>query len=265
MNINDVLIRVLKKDEQTSEQILHRNEEEGKHPQEIIARDREYAEKLQDESEHPVEIQMREARDREIAEKMQKKWEEEQIAEKFWEEKHALEVRDREIAEEFQKEEDERWHSDELKEIEKATKDLEIAEKFWEEKHALEVRDREIAEKFQKEEDERWQDIEKETKGRKLELERLRVLVAARELKEEIRLLKAEEEMIEIAQLKRALAAEEDNRRVVTRMPSQAASASCSGDALGSRLKSILREYGHHQKGDHIQHKSSFLSLHVTS
>ena len=139
MNINDVLIRVLKKDEQTSdsEQILHRNEKEEKHPQEIMAheaRDWEYAEKLQNKSEHRVEIQLREVRDREIAEKMQKKWEEEEHGlergEKFWdskrEEKYALEVRDREIAEKFQKEEDEQWHSDELKKIAKETKDRKL-------------------------------------------------------------------------------------------------------------------------------------------
>jgi hypothetical protein len=219
MNINDVLIRVLKKDEQISQQTLHRNEEE-KHPPEIIAR---------------------EARDREYAEKLQKEWEEEHglgiLAEKFWKEKHALEVRDREIAEKFQKEEEERWHSDKFKEIEKETK---------------------------------------------LELESLRV---AAELEKKIlnwRLMKAEEE---IAQLKRALAPREDNRRcnkiqaqsssrlffefdedeegdfianeeerlvplrrlaVSSVIPitssttsSSAFAVSCSGDALGSRFNSI--------------------------
>jgi hypothetical protein len=122
-----------------------------------------------------------------------------------WEELHALEitarkVRDRQRAEIYQEE--------------------------WEEKHALEItaRDREIAEKFQEleqlkqveinrqTEDKRWHSDELkkiETKDRKSELDRLRV--AARELEEANRLMKAEEE--EIAQLKRAPAAKEDNRR----------------------------------------------------
>ena len=70
MNINDVLVRVPKKDEQTSQQILHRNEE--MHPQGIIAREarhRGYAKKLQNESEHPVEILMLEDPDRKIFQK----------------------------------------------------------------------------------------------------------------------------------------------------------------------------------------------------
>ena len=86
MNINDVLVRVPKKDEQTSQKILHRNEE--MHPQGIIAgeaRHRGYA----NESEHPVEIQMLEGPDREI----------------------------------FQKEAYERRNSDDLKKIKKETKD----------------------------------------------------------------------------------------------------------------------------------------------
>jgi hypothetical protein len=123
MNINDVL----KKDEQTSERILHRNEEEEEmHPQEIIAHD-----------------SSSEARDRE--------------------EKHAREVRDLEMAKKIQKEEDERWHSDKLK-------------------------------------------IEKETK----ELERDRLRVAARELEEVNRLMKAEEEIV---RLRRKLAAKDSQEQ----------------------------------------------------
>jgi hypothetical protein len=156
MNINDVLLRVLKKNDQLSEQILHRNEEEEeeKHALEILAREA---------------IMAREARDREMAEKFQKEeWEItkleqlKQVEDERWEN----EVRDREMAEKFSKEEDERLHSDELKKL------------------------------------------EKETKNRKLELERLRV--AARELEETNRLMKAEEEIV---RLKRELAAKEDNRQ----------------------------------------------------
>ena len=51
MIINDVLIRVPEKNDEISEQMLHRNEE--------------------DEVEHTLEIKAREARDREIAEKLQ--------------------------------------------------------------------------------------------------------------------------------------------------------------------------------------------------
>ena len=74
-----------------------------------------------------MEIQIREAQDREMAENMQKEWEEAHGLERadIWE-KHALEVRDREIAEKLQKEEDEQWHSDELKKIEKETKDRKL-------------------------------------------------------------------------------------------------------------------------------------------
>jgi hypothetical protein len=66
---------------------------------------------------------------------------------------------------------------------------------------------------LQTEDDELWQsdelkNIEKETKNRKSELESLRA--ASRELEEATRLMKVEEE--EIAQLKRALAAKEDNQ-----------------------------------------------------
>jgi hypothetical protein len=80
MSINDVLIQVLK-DEQTSEQILHRNdddeEENLKHALVIIdreARDPEYAEKLQEElkseNKHSLEIIAKSSRCREmIAEK----------------------------------------------------------------------------------------------------------------------------------------------------------------------------------------------------
>ena len=71
MNINDVLIRVLKKDKQTSEQILHRNEAEEenlKHAPEVI--DREYARKLPEDKHSLETIAPESSRDREmIAEK----------------------------------------------------------------------------------------------------------------------------------------------------------------------------------------------------
>ena len=135
MNINHVLIRVLKKNCQILEQILHRNEKE-------------------EEVNHALEIKAREARDQEIAENFQDgEWESE------LEQLKQVEIN--------RQTEDERWQSDELKKI------------------------------------------EKETKDRKSELERLRV--AARELDEANRLMKAEEE--EIARLKRILGANEDNRR----------------------------------------------------
>lgn len=136
MNINDVLIRVLKKNDEISEQILHRNEEE-------------------EEVKLTLEIKAREARDREIAERFQnEEWEITKL-----EQQRQVEIN--------RQTENERLHSDELKRI------------------------------------------EKETKDRKSQLERLRV--AARELEEANR--KAEEEEEEIAQLKRALAAKEANRR----------------------------------------------------
>ena len=135
MNINDVLIRVLKKNDEISEQILHRNEEE-------------------DEAKHALEIKAREERDREMAEKFQhEEWEISKL-----EQLKQVEI-DRQT-------EDEQWQSDELK------------------------------------------NIEKETKNRKSELERLRA--AARELEKARELERAEEE--EIAQLKRTLAVKEDNR-----------------------------------------------------
>jgi hypothetical protein len=183
MNISDVLIRVLKKDDQTSEQIRIRIEEEEKHDLEILARearDREIAKKSQEEWEetrkHTLEIMAREAQDREMAKKLQEEeWEKQAL------EITAREARDREMAQKFQEFEqlkqyeingqtkDEKWHCD----------------------------------------DSGLKKIEKETKDRKSELNRLRA--AARELEEEKRLKKAEEE--EIAQLKRAPAAKEDNRR----------------------------------------------------
>ena len=83
MNINDVLLRVLKKNDQISEQILHRNEEE--------------------EVKNALEIKAREAPDREI------EWEISTL-----ERLKQVEV-DRQT-------EDERWHSDELKKIEQETK-----------------------------------------------------------------------------------------------------------------------------------------------
>jgi len=135
MNINDVLIRVLKKNDEISEQILHRNEEE-------------------DEVKLTLEIKAREARDREIAEKFQ---------DEEWEISKLEQLKQVEINRQT---EDEQWQSDELKKI------------------------------------------EKETKNRKSELERLRA--AARELQEANQLMEAEEE--EIAQLKQALGAKEDNR-----------------------------------------------------
>jgi hypothetical protein len=116
MNINDVLIRVLNKVDQTSEQILHQNEEpEEKHDLEIIARDREIAKKFQEEweEEHGLEIiarEAREARDREMAEKFQLEWEEEHGLEII-----AREARDRKIAEKFHEEwEETRRHALEI-------------------------------------------------------------------------------------------------------------------------------------------------------
>ena len=90
MNINDVLIRVLKKNDQHSEEVLRRNEEE-------------------DETKHTLAIKALEARDREIAEKFQvQEWEISRLEQL----KHL----------EFDREpEDERWHSNELKKIEKET------------------------------------------------------------------------------------------------------------------------------------------------
>ena len=133
MNVNDVLMRVMKKDDLTSEEILRRNEEVK-----------------------PVtEMKTRDARDREIAENFQQE---------EWEISMLEQLKQIEMNRQT---EDEQWRSDELKRI------------------------------------------EKETKDRKSELERLRV--AARELQEANRLMEAEEE--KIAQLKRALAAKEDNRQ----------------------------------------------------
>ena len=91
MNVNNVLIAVLKKNYQILEQILHRNEEK--------------------EGKHALEIKAREARDREIAEKFQnEEWEISKL-----EQLKRIEI-DRQI-------EDEQWESDELKKIEKEAKD----------------------------------------------------------------------------------------------------------------------------------------------
>ena len=139
MNINDILMQIMRKNDQISEQILHRNEEE--------------------ELNHALEIIARDARDQELAEKMQA--EELEISKEILKLEHLNQVEiDRHV-------EEGRSHSENLKKI------------------------------------------EKEKKGRKSELERLRAAASAME--EANRLKKAEEE--EIAQLKRTLAAEEANRR----------------------------------------------------
>ena len=91
MNINDVLIKVLKKNDEISEQILHRNEEE-------------------DEVKLALEIKAREAHDREIAEKFQNE---------EWEISKLEQLKQVEIKRQT---EDEQWQSDELKKIEKETK-----------------------------------------------------------------------------------------------------------------------------------------------
>ena len=92
MNINDVLIRVLKKNDEISEQLLHRNEEE-------------------DEVKHALEIKAREAQDREIAEKFQHQ---------EWEITKLEQMKQVEIDLHT---EDDRRHSEELRRIEKETKD----------------------------------------------------------------------------------------------------------------------------------------------
>ena len=94
MNINDVLLRVLKKNDQLSEQIQHRNEEE--------------------EVKHALEIRAREARDREIAEKCQ---------EEEWEITKLERLKQVEID---RLTEGERWHSEELKKIEKEARDRKL-------------------------------------------------------------------------------------------------------------------------------------------
>ena len=90
LNINDVPLRVLKKNDQISEQILHRNEEDA------------------------LEIRAREARDREIADKFQ---------EEEWEISKLERLKQVEIDCQT---ENERWHSDELKKIEKKARDRKL-------------------------------------------------------------------------------------------------------------------------------------------
>jgi hypothetical protein len=143
LNVNDVLIRILKKDQ-------HRNEEE-KHVPENITRDREVAEKLQEKSNS-------------------------EDTEKRTQENIAGEAQDQEILK-----------PEQLKQVE------------------IPVNSQTEVERWHLSADE-LKKIEKETKDRKSELERLRV--AVRELEEAND--SAEEE---IAQLKQALAAKEDNQR----------------------------------------------------
>jgi hypothetical protein len=103
--------------------------------------------------------------------------------------KHALEIsdgRDQEIAEQSQ---EEKW---ELEQLEQVEIDRQTEDQRWYSDYSDELKR-----------------IEKKAKDRKSELERLRAAACA--LEEANRLKIAEEE--EIAQLKRALAAEEDNRR----------------------------------------------------
>jgi hypothetical protein len=128
MNINDVLIRILKRDDQISEQILHRNEEE----MHVLAReagDRKMAEKLQEEFySEDSEKRAQENTDREIAEKFQ----EGDSEGKRTLENIAREAQDREIPKPEQlkqvempvnsQTEVEQWRSDELTKIEKETK-----------------------------------------------------------------------------------------------------------------------------------------------
>lgn len=90
MNINDVLVQLMRKNDQISEQILHRNEEE--------------------EINHALAIIARDARDREIAEKLQEG------------EIDALGEISNEVEIDSQVEND-RLHSEELKKIEKEAKD----------------------------------------------------------------------------------------------------------------------------------------------
>ena len=141
MNICDEIIQVLKKNNEISEQLLHRHEEEDK----------------DHKVKHTLEFKACEApsRDRERAEKLQ---------DEEWEISKLEQLKQVEID---RQSEDELWQSEELEKIAKATKD------------------------------------------RKSQLERLRAAARDSELEEATSLMKAEDE---IAQLKRALAAKEDNR-----------------------------------------------------
>ena len=91
MNINDDLTQVLKKINELSEQVFHQNEEE-------------------DEVKHTLEIRAREARDREIAEKFQ---------DEEWEISKLEQLKQVEIN---RQNDDGGWHFDELKKIEKESK-----------------------------------------------------------------------------------------------------------------------------------------------
>ena len=141
MNICDEIIQVLKKNNEISEQLLHRHEEEDK----------------DHKVKHTLEFKACEApsRDRERAERLQ---------DEEWEISKLEQLKQVEID---RQSEDELWQSKELEKIAKATKD------------------------------------------RKSQLERLRAAARDSELEEATSLMKAEDE---IAQLKRALAAKEDNR-----------------------------------------------------
>ena len=94
MNINDVLLQIMRKNDRISEQILHRNEEEVNQALAIIARD---------------------ARDREIAERFQ-----EEEMEKLREISRLERLQQVEIDRQA---EEERSHAEELKKIEQETKD----------------------------------------------------------------------------------------------------------------------------------------------
>jgi hypothetical protein len=176
MNINDVLIRILKKDDQISEQILHRNE---KHVLENIAR---------------------EARDREMAERIQVELNSEDS-----EKRRAQENTGREIAEKFQEEGDSRKRA--LENSEAQDREIPKPEQLKQVEMPVTVNSQTEVKRWRSDE---LKKIEKETKDRKSELERLRALAAC-ELEEANRSMKAAKE--EIAQLKQALAAKEDNQR----------------------------------------------------
>jgi len=228
MNINDVLMQLVRKNDQISEQILYRNEAEGfKHARET--RETEEPEKIHEEESKAV-------KEISAAERL-KQVEADCVAM------------------------DERRHADALKKIEKEAKDrlselerLRTAASVLETENRLKkAQDEEIAElrrktvkknsvleRLQQVEADRvamdasWhvdelKKIEKEAKERRSELERLRTAASALELANRLR--KAEEE--EMAELRRKIAADNDSRQSATQVQSSKKKSSRRQDEVG--------------------------------
>ncbi|KAF8816232.1 hypothetical protein BYT27DRAFT_7238066 [Phlegmacium glaucopus] len=212
MNINDILMQLVRKNDQLSEQIQHRNEEEEvRRSQEITTReytDREDAERIHGEGSKTV-------KEFSVADRLS------QVEADRAERRHADELK------KIEKEAKER--QSELERLQTAANAVEVANRLKKaqseeiaELRSKTVKKNSVIERLTQVEvdraamDQRWHSyelkrIEKEAKDRQLELERLRTAASAVDLAN--RRKKAEED--EIAELKRRLA-DQDSRRSVS-------------------------------------------------